>query len=182
MSKPPSHSRHAFEVTNPLDGRSRGRWVPDGAVVSTGMGDLEDTARRVIDRNRYLTLATADRGGTPWISPLWFAHVGHTDLIWVSKLHREHTRNITERPEVSFVIYDSSEAPGDVEAVYGTGRAAPTDGDAHLAAYSERARSQGLPEWPRERVSGDSPFRLFHVITDHLWILDDHDDRIPVHL
>jgi pyridoxine/pyridoxamine 5'-phosphate oxidase len=146
------------------------------------MGQLEDQARRIIDGNQFMTLATADGHGTPWVSPVWFAHVGHRDLIWVSRLHRQHTRNVSDRPEVSVVIFDSTRAPGDVEAVYATGRAEQTDDPAHLEAFSARSTSQGLDGWTRDRVSGDSDFRLFHVLTDRTWVLDDHDDRLPVEL
>jgi hypothetical protein len=31
-------------------------------------------AKEIIDANRYMTLATADAQGTPWASPVWFAH------------------------------------------------------------------------------------------------------------
>jgi predicted pyridoxine 5'-phosphate oxidase superfamily flavin-nucleotide-binding protein len=146
------------------------------------MGQLEDQARRIIDENQFMTLATADADGTPWVSPVWFAHVGHRDLIWVSRLQRRHTRNVIDRPEVSLVIFDSTQTPGDVEAVYATGRAEQTDDPALLEAFSARATSQGLDGWTLDGVSGDSGFRLFHVLTDRTWVLDDHDDRLPIEL
>lgn len=126
--------------------------------------------------------ATANTNGTPWASPVWFAHVGHRDFVWVSKLHREHTKHVTDRPEVSLVIFDSTQTPGDVEAVHATGRAERTDDPAHLDAFSARGTSQGLSGWTRDRVSGDSEFRLFHVIAGRLWVLDDGDNRLPVEL
>ena len=146
------------------------------------MGHLEDQARRIIDGNQFMTLATASADGTPWVSPVWFAHVGHRDLIWVSRLHRKHTKHVIDRPDVSLVIFDSTQTPGDVEAVYATGRAEQTDDPAHLEAYSARTEARGLPPWTRDRVSGDAGLRLFHVVADRLWVLDDNDDRLPVAL
>jgi pyridoxine/pyridoxamine 5'-phosphate oxidase len=146
------------------------------------MGRLEDQARRIVDTNRFMTLATADATGTPWVSPVWFAHLGHRDFIWVSKQHRRHTRHVLERPAVSLVIFDSTQTPGDVEAVYATGRAEQTDAPAHLEAFSARCRAHGLAEWSVDRVSGASDYRLFRVVADELWVLDDHDDRRPVQL
>jgi len=52
------------------------------------------TARRIIDANRYLTLATADADGRPWATPVWFAPEGYTDFIWVSRPSTRHSTNI----------------------------------------------------------------------------------------
>jgi hypothetical protein len=47
--------------------------------------DLAVLAREIIDANRYMTLATADGEGRPWAAPVWYAHRGYTDFLWVSK-------------------------------------------------------------------------------------------------
>ena len=39
--------------------------------------DLADRFRRVIDANLYMTIATADEVGSPWASPVYFAHTGY---------------------------------------------------------------------------------------------------------
>ena len=143
------------------------------------MEEPAEQARRIIDANQFMTLATADQVGTPWASPVWFAHLGHRDFIWVSKQHRQHTQHVRDRPEVSLVIFDSTQTPGDVEAVYATGRAEQTDEAHHLQAFSDRAQND---EWTRDRVSNGSEFRLFHVVATRLWVLDDHDNRHPVEL
>jgi hypothetical protein len=36
--------------------------------------DAGSAAREIVDRNRYLTVATADAAGRPWPSPVWYAH------------------------------------------------------------------------------------------------------------
>ena len=38
--------------------------------------ELAAIAQGLIDRNRYLTLATADRPGQLWASPVWYAPCG----------------------------------------------------------------------------------------------------------
>ena len=38
--------------------------------------DLDRSARRIIDANSYMTLATADADGRPWATPVWFAPDG----------------------------------------------------------------------------------------------------------
>ena len=60
-----------------------------------------DAARRVLDGITYMTLATADAAGRPWATPVWFAERDLREFIWVSRFETRHSRNVTERPEVS---------------------------------------------------------------------------------
>jgi pyridoxine/pyridoxamine 5'-phosphate oxidase len=65
-----------------------------------------------------VTLATADAEGRPWASPVWFAHEGYRDFLWVSSPEARHSRNVAVRPELALVLFDSTVAPGDAAAVY----------------------------------------------------------------
>jgi nitroimidazol reductase NimA-like FMN-containing flavoprotein (pyridoxamine 5'-phosphate oxidase superfamily) len=80
--------------------------------------DLADLARGIIDANRYMTLATADRDGRPWASPVWFAHQGYTEFLWISRPEARHSRNLAVRPELAIVIFDSTVPAGQGQAVY----------------------------------------------------------------
>ena len=82
------------------------------------MSEHAATARRIIDANRYLTLATADADGRPWVTPVWFAPEGYTDFIWVSRPSTRHSTNIAVRPGVGIVVFDSTVAIGQGQAVY----------------------------------------------------------------
>src|SRR5215210_5017100 len=82
------------------------------------MADPAELAKRIIDSNTYMTLATADAAGRPWASPLWFAHEDYARFLWVSKPEALHSRNLSARPEVGIVIFDSSAGVGAAEAVY----------------------------------------------------------------
>jgi len=86
-------------------------------------------ARAVIDSNSYMTLGTADESGLPWVTPVWFAHSGYREFLWVSSPEARHSRNLEARPDVSIVIFDSQVSPGDAEAVYVSARAAELSGE-----------------------------------------------------
>ena len=45
--------------------------------------DPAGIARAVIDANSYLTIATADRAGQPWPSPVWYAHADAVSELFV---------------------------------------------------------------------------------------------------
>lgn len=126
---------------------------------------LADLVRRVLDANRYVTLCTADADGTPWASPVYFAHAAYSDLYWVSAPDTRHSRNLAARPEMAAVVFDSTGPIGGVEAVYLAGSAAevpdadldvalsvypgPADPDAHLLRTAD--------------VRPPSPYRMYRA-------------------
>ena len=76
--------------------------MDERAQRQAGDGDRDPVAiaREILDTNRYMTLATADGDGRPWASPVWYAHEGYTDLLWVSRPGARHSRNLAVRPRL----------------------------------------------------------------------------------
>jgi nitroimidazol reductase NimA-like FMN-containing flavoprotein (pyridoxamine 5'-phosphate oxidase superfamily) len=147
--------------------------------------DPAAVAREIIDANRYMTLATADGGGRPWASPVWYAHQGYTDLYWVSRPGARHSRNLAVRPEVGIVIFDSTVPEGDGQAVYVEALAAELDGaerDEGIAILSRRSEAGGATLWDAADVSGSAPFRLYRARASAHFVLGDSDERLTVRL
>jgi Pyridoxamine 5'-phosphate oxidase len=95
-----------------------------GKPVDEGSGrDLAAAGRAIVDRIAYLTLATVDARGRPWVSPVFYATADYREFFWMSAPATAHSRNIAECPDVSGVIYDSTVAPGTGQAVYLTAAA-----------------------------------------------------------
>lgn len=136
-------------------------------------------AREVIDRERFMTLATADEDGRPWASPVWFGHDGYREFVWVSHQEVQHSRNIEARPDIAIVIFDSKQTPGDGRAVYMAATAGRSEHG--LDAFNRRGREQGLREWTEADVSGDARLRLYcATVTEWSVLREDRDIRIPV--
>jgi pyridoxine/pyridoxamine 5'-phosphate oxidase len=151
----------------------------------TSPARLSAIARDLIDRNRYLTLATADQAGQPWASPVWYAHTGYKEFFWVSSPDARHSRNVAARPQVSIVIFDSSLPPGATQAVYLSGAAEVVTRPGLprcLQVYSRRSQDQGLPEWASGDVQPPARQRLYRAVAAALFVLKpgDVDARIPV--
>ena len=70
--------------------------------------DIEADAHAIIDANAYMTLGTADAGGLPWVTPVWFAPEGDRRFYWVSDPDARHSRNLADRPQLSIAIFDST--------------------------------------------------------------------------
>jgi len=140
-------------------------------------------ARAVIDANRYMTIATADSGGRPWITPVWFAHDAHTEFLWVSRPDARHSRNIAERGDVAIVIFDSTVTPRERQAVYVEAVAEQLTGpdcERAITVYARRSVALGEQPWGIADVTPPAEFRLYRATASmHFVLHDTADRRIP---
>lgn len=142
-----------------------------------------DAARRVIDANSYLTLATADSAGRPWATPVWFAEHDLREFLWISRLETRHSRNIAERAEVALAVFDSNVPVGSAIAVYVDAVAAEVSDDDRAAAlevFNARSEARGLRAWKASDVTGFAPHRLYRAIATQAWVLDEDEQRVPL--
>jgi hypothetical protein len=142
-------------------------------------------AKGIVDANLYMVLATTGADGAPWASPVYFAHVGYRGFVWVSEPEARHSQNIAARGEVGIVIFDSSAAIGTGCGVYMTataGEAGPDDAPGALEAYSRRSRSHGGEAWTLADVRAPARLRLYRAAVSEHYVLDEHDERVPVSL
>jgi nitroimidazol reductase NimA-like FMN-containing flavoprotein (pyridoxamine 5'-phosphate oxidase superfamily) len=140
--------------------------------------------RRLIEANRFMALGTADEAGSPWVSPVWYATDDCRAFYWVSDPGARHSRNLAQRPEVAITIYDSH-LPGTWQSVYlraHAERVGDDELDAAIAIYAAHSRKQGLSEWTLAQVTGPAKHRLYRATASEHFLLDDHDERVPVAL
>lgn len=148
--------------------------------------ELADIAADVLAHNRYAVLATADEAGRPWASPVWFAPVGIESFLWVSRATATHSRNIAVRPELSLVVFDSTQDAGTGLAVYARAQArvVPDDEvDLAIEPYSARSEADGMGRWDAVRLTAGG-LRLYRAEVTELSILpgEGTDDRIVLGL
>jgi nitroimidazol reductase NimA-like FMN-containing flavoprotein (pyridoxamine 5'-phosphate oxidase superfamily) len=145
--------------------------------------DTEAIARRLIEANMYMTIATSDGDGRPWVSPVWFAPASDTELFWVSAPDARHSRNLAVRPEIAIVIFDSTVPVGSAEALYleavaeqvadhGVGEA--------IHVYSRRSQACGARPWTTSDVLAPARFRVYRATANARWVLQADDRRLPV--
>jgi hypothetical protein len=84
----------------------------------THPADLGAIARGIIDANVYMALGTADENGRPWVSPVFYAAWEYREFYWISSPEATQCRNLTKRPQLSIVIFDSQIPVGQGQAVY----------------------------------------------------------------
>jgi Pyridoxamine 5'-phosphate oxidase len=145
--------------------------------------ELSDHFRRVIDANLYMTIATADEVGSPWASPVYFAHADYREFIWVSKAGARHSQNIAARPHVGIAVFDSHAPISTGGGVYMAATAEELLGDDRLPAlelFSARSVGHGGGPFGLEDIEPPAAIRIYRATASEHWVLDDRDLRIPV--
>ena len=149
----------------------------------TAAHDPARLARALVAENSYLTLATADAGGVPWASPVWFAARDLDLFVWASKPGARHSRNIEGNSRVSLVIFDSSRPPGEGSAFYVSAdaeRVEESEFEDAFPIYNARSVERGLGEWDPAKLLEPARHRLYRAVSVESFVLDDHDERIRV--
>jgi nitroimidazol reductase NimA-like FMN-containing flavoprotein (pyridoxamine 5'-phosphate oxidase superfamily) len=150
-----------------------------------GENDPAATAKAIIDANLYMVLGTADEGGHPWVSPVYYAPVDYREFVWVSRPETLHSRNLLARPQVSIVIFDSSVPIGTGQGVYMAATAEEVTGEARVAAmevFSRRSLGHGGREWTLDDVEPPAEFRLYRATASAHYILGSIDRLVAVNL
>jgi uncharacterized protein YhbP (UPF0306 family) len=133
--------------------------------------DLGAIARAIIDSNRYMTIATADRTGVPWASPVWYAPSEYREFFWVSSPEATHSRNLAARPQLSIVIFDSQAPIGTGQGVYMSAVGTELKGDEvdrGIEIFSRRSEAGGGRAWTSEDVQPPALYRLYRAtVTEH---------------
>jgi nitroimidazol reductase NimA-like FMN-containing flavoprotein (pyridoxamine 5'-phosphate oxidase superfamily) len=140
-------------------------------------------ARAIIEDNLYMVLGTADRDGRPWVTPVYYAPASPREFLWVSRPDATHSRNLDVRRDVSIVIFDSSVPIGTGQGVYMSGTAEELSGEACAEAveiFSRRSLGHHGREWTTVDVQGPAPHRLYRATAAEQFVLDEHDERVPV--
>jgi nitroimidazol reductase NimA-like FMN-containing flavoprotein (pyridoxamine 5'-phosphate oxidase superfamily) len=136
--------------------------------------DAGAVAQQIIDANLYMVLATADAGGRPWATPVYFANSGYAEFFWVSSPERKHSLNIAARPQVGIVVFDSSVPIGSGQGVYMEAVAeevADAELERGIEVFSRRSLATGGEAWTTDDVSGAAGLRLYRATASEHSIL-----------
>lgn len=146
---------------------------------------LAAIARAIIDKANYMTLATADVDGRPWASPVWYAPVGCSELLWLSRPSATHSRNLAVRGDLAIVIFDSEAPIGTGQGVYieAVAEQVPdTDLERSVAVYSQRSQARGGPALTLSEVRDAAPHRLYRALASAHSINGQRDERVTVNV
>lgn len=151
--------------------------------------ELSLIAKTILDSNMYMVLGTADDIGQPWVSPVYFACAEYREFYWISSPEVRHSRNISARPEISIVVFDSQAPVGTGQAVYMSAVAkqlTTVELDRGLEIYNGRfsdPAKHGVRVIESKDVQEPALYRLYRATASEYWVLDPDrrtDHRTPV--
>lgn len=130
-------------------------------------------ARKIVDKIKYLTIATVDSEGKPWNAPVFGMCDEDFNCYWGSYQGTQHSKNIEYNGMVYIAIYDSTVAPGTGWGVYIRGTAKIIEDKAEVKKIFEMMKKRHDDSfWPIETMSGDGPIRFYKATKEHIWMND----------
>lgn len=134
----------------------------------------------IIFDSKFMSLATADAAGRPWVSPLVYACDEQLRFYWVSAHSARHSVNVVTNPRGAAAIYDSHQKPNiRIQGFYAEGAVEELterelDRATHLFYGWRYPVVHLLAEKLRgpEHFKGDSPRRMYRLTADKAYGLD----------
>ncbi len=145
--------------------------------------ELNQLAKDIIRNNIYATLSTTD-GSTPWSTPVFYCLDDKYNFYFVSQAASLHAKNLLKNPNVAFAIFDSHAQEGKGSGIQAAGSAYLVEKDEELDEALKWYHSTFI-EITKEKITGDSPYRLFKIIPERIYVLAPEakeDKRVEVFL
>ena len=135
------------------------------------MSDRSDHAKRILKNIIYATVATADKDGKPWNSPVRFVYDNELNIYWFSDKENQHSKNVRENDNVFIVIYDSTMPEGSGEGVYIEANACELS-DSDEILYARRLKKGQIYDRPSSDFLGDAVRRVYKAVPQRIWSND----------
>lgn len=156
--------------------------------------DLNKLAREIIQKNQYVTIATSDRNGNPWISPVVYTFDKEWNLYFISMTTSKHCQNIEVNNNVAVAIFDSTQ-------LWGEGVGLQIDAKAEqlkLLEYPKVIKLYALRKYPYGGINTDramkfvksmvlegKTYKIYKITPQSVWMNDpnaDTDVRVKIQL
>lgn len=138
-----------------------------------------EKAKRIVESNIYMTIATASTDAMPWITPVLCAYDSNYNFFWVSALDAVHSKLIQENDRVAIAIFDSHAIPGAVDGIYIIARAHELmDAELEHGCDVFYTRRYPDPEIRKDKgrhpkdFQGQSPRRMYAAVPERVFVLE----------
>jgi hypothetical protein len=132
---------------------------------------------QILQTERFLTLATVDRSGFPWASPLLYGYDAGLTLYWSSAIASRHSVNLDQsQGRCAVTMFDSHASPGKIAGLFltGYGELVPDDQVAQTMEHL-LTRMDQRPNRTAADYLGDSPRRFYQFQPKEIWITGDRE-------
>lgn len=133
-----------------------------------------ESAKAILQKIHYITIATVDSNGQPWNSPVSAYFDKDYNFYWASYTENEHSKNIRENAKIFIVVYDSTAPEGTGEGVYMLAKAYELN-DIHDIEEALTHRPEGKKPREAQEYLGEFPRRMYKAVPEKFWINGDGD-------
>ena len=156
--------------------------------------NLNNLARKIIEGNQYVTIATTDKGGQPWISPVAYTYDNNWNFYFLSMPASKHCTNIAANKQVAIAIFDSTQLWGE-----GVGLQIEAEAESlKLTGYPKAIKLYATRNYPfggintdramkfaKSMISESRMYKIYKLIPRIVWMNDpnsDKDERVKIQL
>lgn len=140
-------------------------------------------AKNIINKIRYITLATVSEQAQPWGTPVLAAFDDDYNFYWTSMVETRHSQNIRINPAIYFTIFDSTVAPGENEAVYVQATASELSDSSEIEKAATLVYGRKNKAVPMAKdFMGDSPKRLYKATPEKVWVKVGIEEKTEITL
>lgn len=144
------------------------------------MENMTEKVRAVLEKIRYITVASITPDGNPWNSPVDARHDDNYNYIWNSSYDSQHSKNIASNNKIFIVVYDSTVPEGDGFGVYMEAEArelseGPELENAIKVFYEKKNKEPS----PASKFLAPSLRRMYIAVPKKIWINKYDKTRMP---
>lgn len=128
-------------------------------------------AVEILRKIRYATIATANKDGKPWNSPVAHEYDDQLNVYWFSDKQNQHSQNVRENEDVFIVIYDSTVPEGDGEGVYIEAKAVEVSDPEEILRIRRIKKGEDY-QGPSGEFLGEAIRRMYKAVPKRVWMND----------
>ena len=136
--------------------------------------ELVQKAKEIIEKIKYITIATASKDGSPWNSPVYSAFDENYNFFWASDQNGQHSKNIMKNNKIFLVIYDSTVPEGTGVGVYIQAKAYkledPKEIEYGITYLDGRVNKKKDPTIRIAEFQNDKPRRVYKAVPEKMWM------------
>lgn len=132
------------------------------------MDDLAKKAKEILEKVRFITIATVNADSQPWNTPVSAAYDAAYNFYWVSSKESTHSQNIKLNNRIFIVVYDTGSPEGGVY-IQGLAYELEHETEVDYALKHLNARGSKLPKTLNELI-GEAPDRAYRAVPEKVWI------------
>ncbi|MEM1169314.1 MAG: pyridoxamine 5'-phosphate oxidase family protein [Cyanobacteria bacterium P01_H01_bin.35] len=140
--------------------------------ISSPIEELTEKAKQVLNKITYLTLATVDKEGHPWNSPVYYGFDENYTFYWSSWKENQHSQNIINNGQVFAVVYDSTAVSGNAFGVYvqGIAEVIEVENEIFNKAIDSIYTKNGKQKRDKKYFLDSGDRRLFRFMPTTIWV------------